>query len=196
MQRGLTIVLGLAVVVLSVLLAIKSSPRAADAPSATTTVDAGGDAASSDASAGRGEDASMQALFGDDLTPAASAPAPDGGFRLADGTPVPALGAKAPKKVRFGVILVAYEGAQGASAHGPRSKHDALAMAEALAEDAKTDFKGAVQRGDNGSSDDMGTVPRGVLEGAPEAVLFALPPGGTSGVVDTPRGYWIVKRLE
>jgi parvulin-like peptidyl-prolyl isomerase len=96
------------------------------------------------------------------------------------------------------VVLVTYNGAQGiqgAPAKG-RSRAEALTLATRLAEDAKTDFKGAVQRGDSGSADDAGTVPRGVLEPAPEAALFSLPVGGVSGVVDTPRGLWIVKRLE
>ena len=39
-------------------------------------------------------------------------------------------------------------------------------------------------------------IPRGVLESAPEYVLFSLPKGGVSEPVDTPRGYWIVQRIE
>jgi hypothetical protein len=36
----------------------------------------------------------------------------------------------------------------------------------------------------------------GILEPAPEYVLFTLGVGAVGGPVDTPRGYWIVKRLE
>jgi parvulin-like peptidyl-prolyl isomerase len=65
-----------------------------------------------------------------------------------------------------------------------------------LAETAKQDFHAAVQQGDAGSSDDIGRVKLGILEPAPEYVLFTLPIDGVGGPVDTPRGYWIVKRLE
>ena len=66
-----------------------------------------------------------------------------------------------------------------------------------LTELAKTDFKAAVGKGDKpGSMDNAGRIPRGVLEAAPEYVLFSLPKGGVSEPVDTPRGYWIVQRIE
>jgi hypothetical protein len=133
----------------------------------------------------------------DEVTPRPEPTEPsDGGtFHLADGTIVPPLGPKAPKQVRFGVVLVAYEGAEGASPKA-KSKADALAVANKLAEVAKTDFSVAVRAGDDGSAPDIGIVDRNILEPTSEAVLFALPVGGTSGVIDTPRGFWIVKRLE
>jgi hypothetical protein len=37
---------------------------------------------------------------------------------------------------------------------------------------------------------------RGILEPAPEYVLFMLEKDQVSDPVDTPRGLWIVKRLE
>ena len=121
---------------------------------------------------------------------------PEGGFHLADGTPVAPLVKGAPRHVRFGVVLVSYEGAEGAPDKGARHRSDALSLATRLADEARQDFRGTVQRGDNGSADDVGEVDRGVLEPGSEAVLFALPVGGVSGVIDTPRGFWIVKRLE
>jgi hypothetical protein len=99
------------------------------------------------------------------------------------------------RSVRFGVVLVQFAGAQGAAA-GARSKADAARIAQELAEGAKTDFRAAVKRGDPGSTDDAGRISRGVLEAESEAVLFALPVGDVGGPMETPRGYWIVKRLE
>jgi hypothetical protein len=93
------------------------------------------------------------------------------------------------------VVLVSYEGVEDAPRKA-RPKGEALALATKLAEEAKGDFHGAVQHGDSGSSDDVGVVTRGVLEPGPEGALFALPVGGVSGVIDTPRGFWIAKRLE
>jgi parvulin-like peptidyl-prolyl isomerase len=118
------------------------------------------------------------------------------------GEAAPALPADAPKSVVFGVVLVTYRGAQGppGAARVPataRSREAALEMAKQLAELAKTDFKAAVGKGDKpGSMDNAGRIPRGVLEPAPEYVLFSLPKGGVSEPVDTPRGYWIVQRIE
>ena len=89
-----------------------------------------------------------------------------------------------------------YDGAEGAPEKGARHRAEALSLATRLAEEAKTDFHAVVARGDSGSSDDVGAVTRGVLEPGSEAVLFGLPVGGVSGVIDTPRGFWIVKRLE
>ena len=77
-----------------------------------------------------------------------------------------------------------------------RSKDDALALAKKLAEDAKTNFGAAVSRGDSGSDANLGRFPKGTLEANVEAVVFALPPGGISEPIDTPRGYWVAKRLE
>jgi PPIC-type PPIASE domain len=125
-----------------------------------------------------------------------------GGTVLLSGEVAPALAADAPKSVVFGVVLVTYRGAQGLPG-GPRlpatvrSKEAALELAKQLAELAKTDFKEAVGKGDKpGSMENAGRIPRGVLEPAPEYVLFSLAKGGVSEPVDTPRGYWIVQRIE
>lgn len=99
------------------------------------------------------------------------------------------------KGVRFGVVLVVYAGAQGAPTSA-RSKADAQAMATRLAEQAKDDFKAAVNGGDQGSMADVGRIGRGVLEPEVESVLFRLEPGEVSGALDTPRGFWIVKRID
>jgi hypothetical protein len=100
-----------------------------------------------------------------------------------------------PKMVRFGVILVQYRGAQAAPPTS-RSKDDALVLARSIAEAARSDFKAQVSRGDPGSMEDAGRIPRGVLEPASEYALFTLTAGSVSDPVDTPRGYWIVKRIE
>jgi hypothetical protein len=121
------------------------------------------------------------------------------GARMFDGSPVPALPIDVARQVRFGVILVSYEGAQpspNAARAATRSKAEATALAQKLATTAQTDFHAAVQQGDPGSSDDVGRVKLGILEPAPEYVLFTQPIEGVGGPVDTPRGYWIVKRLE
>lgn len=117
------------------------------------------------------------------------------GTRLPDGSEVPPLPAKAPRSVRFGVVLVAYDGAQGAAPNA-RTKREALDLARKLAVDAASDFHAAVVRGDSGSIDDAGRMPRGVLEPAPEYVLFTMKPGSVSEPIDTPRGFWVVKRIE
>lgn len=184
MERWLTIVLGLAVTALVVVIGVKSAP-----PLPTGAVHGAVDAAADAAPAAAADagvaveetDASPFLLLSDQ----ADIPV-DGGAPLAQG---------APRRVRFGVVLVEYEGAQGASKKA-RSKKEALDLAGRLAADAKTDFHGAVQRGDSGSAEDLGFVHRGLLEPAAELVLFSLPVGGVSDPVDTPRGYWIAKRIE
>jgi hypothetical protein len=130
-----------------------------------------------------------------DASSGAASPEGAPGTRLPDGNVVPPLPDKTPKSVRFGVVLVNYAGAQGAASNA-RSKREALELAQKLAADAKADFKAAVVRGDSGSIDDIGRVPRGVLEPAPEYVLFTMATGSVSEPIDTPRGFWIVKRLE
>ncbi len=135
--------------------------------------------------------------FDASFEPAAPREMRDGGagYTMPDGTFPPPLGPGMPRLVRFGVVLVTYAGAEDAP-RGARSKRDALDMAQKLAAQAKSDFHAAVRRGDDGSGDDVGSMRRGVLEPAPEYVLFSLPASGVSDPIDTPRGYWIVKRIE
>ena len=61
---------------------------------------------------------------------------------------------------------------------------------------ADTDFHAAVQQGDTGSADDVGRVLQGILEPPLEYQLFTLPPGQIAGPWDTPRGFWIVRRID
>jgi hypothetical protein len=105
------------------------------------------------------------------------------------------LPARSPKTVRLGVILVQYRGAQTADPMA-RSKQEALAMARSIAEAAKVDFKSQLSKGDPGSLEDAGRIPRGVLEPAAEYTVFTLNPGDVSEPIDTPRGFWIVRRIE
>jgi hypothetical protein len=214
MQRWATTLLGLAVVLLAVWLVIRNfqppKPIGRDPnPPAAASADSGGALASSTASdagaaASAGGDDAGPLLLSDLL---AVEPRMDGGAggTMPDGTPVPPLPVGVPRQVRFGVVLVSYAGAQpSASAVGSgrpitRSKTEAKALAEKLLVTAQTDFHAAVQQGDPGSADDLGHVKLGVLEPAPEFVLFTLSPdsgGGVGGPVDTPRGFWIVKRLD
>ena len=200
MQRAFSIALSLAAVVLSAVLAWKSATASPHPPAPGAPTGGGGGAgaaggrppppAGEGAGGGGGAGAKDGGPFAamPELLPGAEAP-----------TDAPALPKGAPRHVRFGVVLVTYEGAEGAPDKGARHKPDALSLATKLADEARrdpTDFHATVQRGDNGSTDDVGQVTRGVLEPATEGVLFALPVGGVSGVIDTPRGFWIVKRLE
>jgi hypothetical protein len=183
-QRWLSILLGAAVVVVMGWIALNQSERRPHAePDAAVA-----HAAAPDASA---------------PSPAATVAAKDvgldaglslGGFFL-DASVTGTLPTGAPRTVKLGVVLVQYAGAEGASVSA-RNKKEALAHAEKLAADAKTDWKGAVKSGDSGSSEDIGRIPRGVLDPTTEVAVFSLAPGEVSGVLDTPRGYWIVKRAE
>jgi hypothetical protein len=153
-----------------------------------TRIDAGTKAARSDGGgldAGDGwlDEAPLAALFVQDSGPGIESDAAG------------ALPSTAPKVVRFGVILVQYRGAQGAPPTA-RSKNEALALARSVADAAKVDFKGSISKGDPGSTDDAGRMPRGVLEPQAEYVLFMLDRGGVSDPIDTPRGFWIVKRID
>lgn len=115
-----------------------------------------------------------------------------GDAEAADGLPLPK---DAPRIVRLGVVLVAYAGAEGASGSAPPKK-EAAARAATLLETARANFSEAVRKGDPGSSDDIGRIPRGVLDPSTEAAVFRLKAADVSDVLETPRGYWIVKRLE
>jgi hypothetical protein len=115
---------------------------------------------------------------------------------LPDGRKVPELPADAPKSVSFAVVLVTYRGAEGAPS-GARDKSAALAKAKELLPEAQRDFDDAVKKGDPGSTAQAGTMPRDVLEPGLEYVLFTLKKGEVYGEpIDTPRGYWILKRTQ
>ncbi len=115
---------------------------------------------------------------------------------LLDGRKAPPVPASAPQQVTFGVVVFAYQGAQFASA-GTRSKEQAKQKALAAIDEAKRDFHAAVARGDHGSTANAGRIPRGMLEPAAEFTLFSLGKGEVSAApVDTPRGFWIVRRID
>ena len=122
----------------------------------------------------------------------------DGGFSLTGLTNFLDAGSMptgAPRSVRLGVVLVQFAGAEGASSSA-RAKPDALKHAVELAEQARTDWKAAVKAGDTGSSEDIGRIPRGVLDPHTEVVVFSLEKDGISEPLETPKGYWIVRRVE
>ena len=53
-----------------------------------------------------------------------------------------------------------------------------------------------MKAGDSGSSEDIGRIPRGVLDRATELAVFSLEKDALSEPLETPRGYWVVKRIE
>lgn len=172
-----------------------------DTRAVATPADAGADAALTDAAApalDAGAEETDAEIVGELGIEAAPITGPsDGGVgrKLLSGEEPPALSAEAPKSAVFGVVLVTYKGAQGAPANA-RSRDAALELAKQLAAEAAQDFKATVAKGDKGSMENAGRIPRGILEPAPEYILFSLPKGGVSEPVDTPRGFWIVQRIE
>ena len=191
MQRTTTIIVGLSfVLVIALLGTLARSPAeklAKPAPSAPTAV------------------ASASAIVTVDAPPAMSAaalqlpedvPNPAGFDLLPDGSKAPPLPDSAPQAVRFGVVLVNYKGAQFADTTA-REKADAQKRALAMIADAKRDFAAAASKGDRGSTADAGRIPRGILEPAVEYALFMLPKGEVySQPIDTPRGFWVIRRID
>lgn len=182
---GLLVVLGIGALVLGRGAGSKSHPTSASASAAPSAVVAAKASAAPQASASAasalGEDENTETTTGWDILP--------------DGRHVPELPASAPSTVSFGVVLFTYAGAQAAP-DSARSKEAAKQRAESAIEEAKRDFKAAVAKGDRGSTADAGRIPRGVLEPAVEYVLFTLEKGAVhSEPVDTPRGYWVVRRI-
>jgi hypothetical protein len=202
MQRWLTTLVGFAAVVLAVWVVARNfqPPKAIGhdpSPHASSSAGAGTAAALSIGAADAGDEGGPLLLA--DLLGAGARLDGGAGATMLDGTPVPPLPMTVPRQVRFGVVLVSYAGAQPSTASerpSPRLRADARALADKLAAGAQQDFHAAVQQGDPGSADDVGHVKLGILEPAPEFVLFTLPVEGVGGPVETPRGFWIVKRLE
>jgi parvulin-like peptidyl-prolyl isomerase len=161
-------------------------------PAAMTDAGADGDAGATDAEEPSDGGAPVAEDGGEPTTGRS-----DAGNTLLDGEAPPQLAAEAPKQVTFGVIVVAYRGAQATPPTITRTREEALVLAKQLAEEAKADFKAALAKGDKGASmENAGRMPRGMLEPAPEFVLFSLPKGGVSDPVETPRGFWIMQRIE
>lgn len=172
---------------------IESAPVAPPVPITTSTVNAADQLASAMAELeklplheGPPIDKIREALEGVAIS--------DKGYLLPDGKVPPPLPADAPRSIRMGLILVRYKGAQLAPLDA-MSRDAAIARANQLATLAKSDFAAAVKAGDPGSAIDVGRVQRGILEPGTQYVVFTLPPGGVSEVLDTPRGLWIVRRL-
>jgi hypothetical protein len=128
---------------------------------------------------------------------ATGAPTVTEGFEnFPDGGKVPELPASAPARIGFGAVIFAYQGAQGAP-RDARSKEEARKKATEALELAQKDFAAAVAKGDHGSTTDAGRLPRGVIEPPIEYVLFTLEKGKVHPEpIDTPRGYWVVRRNE
>jgi len=125
---------------------------------------------------------------------AGTGPFTEGFETFPDGGKVPELPNSAPQQLSFGVVQFTYQGAQFAGSDA-RTKELARQKAEATLELAKQDFAAAVSKGDRGSTADAGRIPRGVLEPPIEYVLFTLDKRAVySNVIDTPRGFWIVRR--
>jgi hypothetical protein len=190
MQRGTVAVFGVLVVAAIALVvfrvrspAPKPLPVASASASASVALPA---RSSAPPSAGEG---------GSDLLSERAVDTESRGYsRLPDGGAIPELNASAPKTVGFGVILFSYKGAQFAPSDAP-SKEQAQAKALAIVAAARQDFAEAVKKGDRGSTADAGRIPRGVLEPYLEYVLFTLEKATVhSEPLDTPRGYWIVRR--
>lgn len=115
--------------------------------------------------------------------------------QLPDGRPVPELPGTAPRSCGFGAILITHEGAQFAPRNA-RSKANALTLAKSLVLEAEKNFAEAAKKGDPGSLADAGSISRGILERSIEYRLFTLEKGQLfPEPVETPRGYWVMKRL-
>src|SRR5688572_12456641 len=156
----------------------KASASARRAPSAVPSSSAAPEAVGSDSGPGR-----------DGVVTEGFEAFPDGGK-------VPELPASAPARVGFGAVIFTYQGSQGA-ARDARSKEDARRRAAETLELAQKDFAAAVAKGDHGSTTDAGRVPRGVLEPPLEYYLFTLEKGKVHPEpIDTPRGYWVLRRNE
>jgi parvulin-like peptidyl-prolyl isomerase len=100
--------------------------------------------------------------------------------------------------VRASHILLMYQGSERSSA--TRSKADASAQIQTLLGQVQAGADFATLARDNSDcpskarGGDLGSFGRGQMVKAFEETAFALPVGGTSGVVETQFGYHIIKR--
>ena len=191
MQRSTAALLGLGFLaaLTGVILVSHDKPKAA--PAKARPVASASAVASAPPALSASAHASADAGAPDD---AGLAPFTEGFETFPDGGKVPELPNSAPQELSFGVVQFTYQGAQFAASDA-RSKEAARQKAEATLELAKHDFAAAVSKGDRGSTADAGRIPRGVLEPPIEYVLFTLDKRTVyPTLIDTPRGFWIVRR--
>lgn len=199
MQRTTSVTVGLlfvaAVAAVAVLgLRPKREPEPTSAPKSTASVHA----AASVSAAPSSSAAPLAAPDASELGAGATGElaVTEGFENFPDGRKVPELPASAPARVGFGAVIFAYRGAQNAPSDA-RSKEEAKKKAVETIELAQKDFAAAVAKGDKGSTTDAGRLPRGVIEPPIEYVLFTLEKGKVHPEpIDTPRGYWVVRRNE
>ena len=195
MQRTTSVTVGLLFVAALAAVAVlglrpKKVPEPAAPPKASAAAHVASAAPSTSASA-----APAEAPASDEAAPS-EALVTEGFENFPDGGKVPELPASAPTRIGFGAVVFAYRGAQGAPSDA-RSKEDARKKAQETIELAQKDFSAAVAKGDHGSTTDAGHIPRGVIEPPIEYVLFMLEKGKVHPEpIDTPRGFWVVRRNE
>lgn len=199
MQRTTSVTVGLlfvaAVAAVAVLgLRPKREPEPTSAPKSTASVHAAASVSAAPSSSAAPLAVADAAELGAGAT---GEPAVTEGFEnFPDGGKVPELPASAPARVGFGAVIFTYRGAQNAPSDA-RSKEEAKKKAAETIELAQKDFAAAVAKGDKGSTTDAGRLPRGVIEPPVEYVLFMLEKGKVHPEpIDTPRGYWVVRRNE
>ena len=170
----------------------KRAPEPQPAPKASASVAARPSAAPSASTV-----TSPEGAQGEPTGTTGSEPGITEGFEtFPDGGKVPELPASAPTRIGFGAAIFTYRGAQGAPSDA-RSKEEAKKKATETIELAQKDFAAAVAKGDHGSTTDAGRLPRGVIEPPIEYVLFTLEKGKVHPEpIDTPKGYWVVRRNE
>ncbi len=174
---------------------MKQGPKASPSStaSASASVSPGDAGAISDAGLELEFDASL-ALAAAELSDEDPLLAYAGWSTWPDGGAVAPLPVTAPVAVRFGAALFPYAGAEFAPPDAP-TRDAALKDAEAALEVAKDDFKQAVKLG-HGGGEDLGLMHRGILEPPVEYALFTLKIGAVyPRPVDTPRGYWVIRRI-
>lgn len=99
-------------------------------------------------------------------------------------------------------LMVSWSGAERAPAGVSRTREQARARAEeAMAKLAGgADWADVVRQYSDGplkeDAGDLGWFGRGQLAASLDEVAFDLDPGGSSGIVETPRGFHVLKRLE
>jgi parvulin-like peptidyl-prolyl isomerase len=194
MQRTTSVTVGLLFVAAIAAVAVlglrpKRDPEPTSAPKSSASAQLSASAVPSSSAAPAAAPADLDAGAGDGLVTEGFENFPDGGK-------VPELPASAPARVGFGAVIFTYRGAQSAPPDA-RSKEEAKKKAAETIELAQKDFAAAVAKGDKGSTTDAGRLPRGVIEPPIEYVLFTLEKGKVHPEpIDTPKGYWVVRRNE